>query len=64
MLARKGDERMLRKISQFFADPKTRWMTIFGWILLIGLFSFLWPQVNDRETTDNQLLPGDTMSVE
>lgn len=64
MLARKGDERMLRKISQFFANPKTRWMTIFGWILLIGLFSFLWPQVNDRETTDNQLLPGDTMSVE
>lgn len=46
------------------ANTKTRWATIFIWVLLIGIFSWVWPQVNDRETTDNQLLPEDAMSVE
>src|SRR5690625_4234700 len=46
------------------ANSKSRWATIFIWILLIGIFSYVWPQVNDRETTDNQLLPEDAMSVE
>ncbi|GAB3050211.1 MMPL family transporter [Virgibacillus ainsalahensis] len=46
------------------ANPKTRWLTIFIWILLIGVLSFIWPQVNDEETTDQQLLPDDMMSVE
>src|SRR5699024_6366937 len=45
------------------ANSKTRWATIFIWILLIGIFSYIWPQVNDRETTDNQLLPEDANSV-
>lgn len=45
------------------ANRKTRWATIFIWILLIGIFSFIWPQVNDQATTDNQLLPDDAMSV-
>lgn len=46
------------------ASSKTRWLTIFIWILLIGIFSFIWPQVNDEETTDQQLLPDDMMSVQ
>lgn len=46
------------------ANRKTRWMTVFIWIFLIGIFSVIWPQVNDRETTDNQLLPDSAMSVE
>lgn len=45
------------------ANRKTRWATIFIWILLIGIFSLIWPQVNDQATTDNQLLPDDAMSV-
>lgn len=55
---------MFQKIGSIVANRKTRWMTIFIWILLIGVFSFVWPQVNEKETTDNQLLPEDTMSVE
>lgn len=46
------------------ANSKTRWMTMFTWILLVGIFSVIWPQVNDRETTENQLLPDTAMSVE
>lgn len=46
------------------ANRKTRWATIFIWILFIGIFSFIWPQVNSQETSDNQLLPEDAMSVE
>lgn len=46
------------------ANKKTRWLTIFVWIFLIGVFSFIWPQVNSQETTDQQLLPDDMMSVE
>lgn len=55
---------VLRKVGSLVASPKTRWLTIFVWILLIGIFSVVWPQVNEKETTDNQLLPEDTMSVE
>src|SRR5699024_2880629 len=43
---------------------KTRWLTIFIWVFLVGVFSFIWPQVNEKETTDQQLLPDDMMSVE
>ena len=54
---------IFNKLGGIFASPKTRWATIFIWILLIGIFSYIWPQVNDRETTDNQLLPEDANSV-
>src|SRR5699024_11460028 len=46
------------------ASSKTRWATIFIWIVCIGIFSYIWPQVNSQETTDNQLLPENAMSVE
>ncbi|RDW14968.1 MMPL family transporter [Oceanobacillus chungangensis] len=55
---------ILKKWGDIVASGKTRWVTIFIWILLIGVFSFIWPQVNDRETSDTQLLPDDVMSVE
>ncbi len=44
--------------------PKTRWLTIILWVLLVGVVSVVWPQVNSQETKSNQLLPEDTMSVE
>ena len=53
----------IRSLVEFIVNKKTRWATIFVWILLIGIFSFIWPQVNEEETTDNQLLPEDAMSV-
>jgi len=55
---------VLNKVGGIIANPKTRWLTIFIWVLIIGIFSIVWPQVNEKETTDNQLLPKDTMSVE
>lgn len=54
----------LKKWGGIVANPKTRWLTIGIWIGLIGIFSSVWPQVNDRETSDNQLLPDNAMSVE
>src|SRR5690625_2254977 len=54
---------MFKKIGPIVANSKTRWLTVFVRILLIGIFSVIWPQVNERETADNQLLPKDAMSV-
>ncbi len=55
---------VLKRWGEIVANPKTRWLTIVIWIGLIGILSYVWPQVNDRETSDNQLLPDDAMSVE
>lgn len=55
---------LLKRWGGFVAGPRTRWLTIFIWIILIGAVSFIWPQVNEEETTDQQLLPDDMMSVE
>src|SRR5699024_2312085 len=51
------------KLGGLVANRKTRWATIFIWILLIGIFSLIWPQVNDKATTDNQRLTNYAMSV-
>lgn len=55
---------MLTRLGNVVAHPRARWLTITVWVLLIGIFSMMWPQVNKMETTDNQLLPNDAMSVE
>lgn len=55
---------MINKIGDIVANPKMRWLTIFVWVIFIGVFSIIWPQVNETETTDNQLLPKNAMSVE
>ncbi|MGM8365823.1 MMPL family transporter [Virgibacillus sp. W0181] len=49
---------------QFVSGKKTRWVTIVIWMLLVAVFSMIWPQVNSQETNSNQLLPEDAMSVE
>jgi RND superfamily putative drug exporter len=60
--------RALKKIiarwGNIVAGSKTRWVSLFIWIFLVGIVSFLWPQVNSTETESNQLLPDDVMSVE
>lgn len=55
---------IIKQWGTIVANSKTRWATIFIWILLIAIFSMIWPQVNSEETSDNQLLPDDAMSVE
>src|SRR5699024_5393830 len=57
-------KKMFKNWGGLVANSKSRWATIFIWILLIGIFSIVWPQVNDREKTDNQLLSEDAMSIE
>jgi len=56
-------KRIIKNWGEVVAGSKTRWATIFIWILLIGIFSYIWPQVNSQETTSNQLLPEDANSV-
>ncbi|UOQ95149.1 MMPL family transporter [Halobacillus shinanisalinarum] len=46
------------------ASSKTRWLTVFVWLLFVVILSFVWPQVNQEETKSNQLLPEDAMSVQ
>jgi RND superfamily putative drug exporter len=58
------NRRLFEKWSKVVAGKRSSWATILVWIILIAAVSFIWPQVNDRETTDNQLLPEDAMSVE
>src|SRR5699024_5239172 len=55
---------LLKKWGDIVANPKSRWATIFIWILLIGVVSHIWPQVNEREPTDDRLLSDHVMAVE
>lgn len=55
---------LLKNWGSLVAGPRTRWLTVFIWIILVVAFSLVWPQVNEKETTDQQLLPEDMMSVE
>src|SRR5699024_3167121 len=59
-----GMKELLKKWGYIVANPKSRWATIFIWILLIGVVSYIWSQVNDWVTTDQQLMPDDVMSVD
>src|SRR5699024_10918829 len=56
-------KRIIKNWGEVVAGSKTRWATIFIWILLIGILSYIWPQVNSQETTNKQLLPEDSNSV-
>ena len=46
------------------AGPKSRFATVIIWILVIGILTAIWPQVNNEETASTNLLPEDAMSVE
>lgn len=46
------------------AGSKSRFATVVIWILVIGLLTAIWPQVNNEETASTNLLPEDAMSVE
>lgn len=54
----------LAKWANIIGGSKTRFVTLFIWILFIAIISIVWPQVNEKETADQQLLPKDAMSVE
>ncbi|WP_188455347.1 MMPL family transporter [Virgibacillus oceani] len=54
----------LKKWGKIVAGNKSRFATLVVWILVIGILSSIWPQVNQEETASNNLLPEDAMSVE
>ncbi|SEN16479.1 putative drug exporter of the RND superfamily [Mesobacillus persicus] len=54
----------LKKLVESVVGPKSRWLTLVIWVLIVGLLSFMWPQVNSEETNSSQLLPDSAMSVE
>lgn len=56
--------KLLQSWSNIVAGRKTRWSTLIIWIAVIALVSIIWPQVNEQTTSDTQLLPEETMSVE
>lgn len=54
---------ILNKLGPNVANSKSRWLTILIWIILVGVASSVWPQVNSQETNSSNLLPDDAMSV-
>ncbi|WP_430791472.1 MMPL family transporter [Virgibacillus flavescens] len=54
----------LMKWGKLVSGSKSRFATLVIWILVIGILTSIWPQVNDEETTSTNLLPEDAMSVE
>ncbi|WP_099157153.1 MMPL family transporter [Virgibacillus ndiopensis] len=54
----------LTKWGKIIAGSKSRFATLVIWILVIGILTFFWPQVNKEETASTNLLPADAMSVE
>ncbi|WP_246943720.1 MMPL family transporter [Bacillus pinisoli] len=54
----------LEKMGKAVGGRRSRWFTLVIWVLIVGLLSSVWPQVNDEETNDNNLLPDSAMSVE
>ncbi|ASK60744.1 hypothetical protein CFK37_00235 [Virgibacillus phasianinus] len=55
---------LLRKWGKTVAGSKSRFATLIIWILVIGILSSIWPQVNSEETASTNLLPDDAMSVQ
>ncbi|WP_077625085.1 MMPL family transporter [Sediminibacillus massiliensis] len=53
-----------RKLGALSAGAKSRWVALAVWLLLVALFSVIWPQVNNEESGSNNLLPESAMSVE
>lgn len=54
----------LIKWGKTVAGSKSRFATLVIWILVIGILTSIWPQVNSEETASTNLLPEDAMSVE
>lgn len=54
----------LEKWANIIGGSRTRFATLFIWILFIAIITIVWPQVNEKETADQQLLPKDAVSVQ
>lgn len=58
----------MKKILAFWgnkvAGPKSRWVTLILWIIVVAVLSMVWPAVNQEEGGSDSLLPDDVMSVQ
>lgn len=54
----------LSKWGKTVAGRKNRFVTVIIWVMVIGILSFVWPQVGSEKTTSQNLLPEDAMSNE
>ncbi|NMO94492.1 MMPL family transporter [Paenibacillus lemnae] len=49
---------------RFVAGPKTKWVTLAVWVVLVAVLSVAWPMVNEKETNNAPNLPEDSPSVQ
>ncbi|GIN74094.1 membrane protein [Bacillus sp. J14TS2] len=47
----------------FVSGMKSRWVTTVIWVIILGVLSVTWPQINSQKTNSNQLLPDDASSI-
>ncbi|WP_164670096.1 MMPL family transporter [Virgibacillus doumboii] len=57
-------DNFLYKWGKTVAGKKSRFATPVIWVLIIGILTIAWPQVNSETTTSQNLLPEDAMSNE
>ncbi len=53
----------LEKWASLVAGPKTKWITLFVWIVIVGLVNGFWPQVNKEVKNNEGLFTRDYPSV-
>lgn len=58
------DEQLVKKMGGTIAGKKSRFATLIIWVLVIGVLTAIWPQVNSQTTSSQNLLPEDAMSNE
>ncbi|MBP1989276.1 MMPL family transporter [Paenibacillus eucommiae] len=54
---------LFERLGGIVAGRRSKWVTLFTWILLTGLLSAVWPGVNSQENNAAQKLPDDALSL-
>ncbi|WP_040950452.1 MMPL family transporter [Gorillibacterium massiliense] len=54
----------LERFAGWVAGPKSKWVTLLVWILLVGALSMTWPSVNKEEDNGAANLPQNSLSVQ
>ncbi len=57
------NELWLERWGSRFSGPRSRWITLLVWVVLIGVLSGMWPQVNSQTVGNPELFTKDYPSV-
>lgn len=49
---------------RWVAGPKTKWVTLIVWIVLVAVLNLIWPMVNEKEKNNAPNLPDTSLSVQ